>query len=101
MLFFAGRGFPVSALRRQGMGPVVMKDEIEYMGKCHLHYKVEMPLSLAGLAEDGRRLRIRNEFFRRSNKLAARVTSSSGWLDLNSRRLVCPQICMGCRKAPR
>ena len=45
-------------------------------------------LSVAGLAEDGSRWIIRNEFFRPDGKLAARVTSAGGWLDLSVRKLV-------------
>jgi acyl-CoA thioester hydrolase len=45
-------------------------------------------LSVAGLAEDGSRWIIRNEFFRPDGKLAARVTSAGGWLDLSARKLV-------------
>jgi acyl-CoA thioester hydrolase len=36
------------------------------------------------------RFRLRNEFFTDERKLAARVTSSGGWLDLTARKLVTP-----------
>lgn len=89
MMFFAANGFPMAEFMRQGLGPVVMKDEIEYRHEFQLLDEVEVTLSLAGLAEDGSGMRLRNEFFRQG-KLAARMTSTVGWLDLNQRRLVCP-----------
>jgi acyl-CoA thioester hydrolase len=89
MLFFADRGFPVSEFRQQGIGPVVMKDEVEYHRECHLLDRLVVTLSLAGLALDGSHVCIRNHFFR-EKKLVARVSSMSGWLDLKSRRLASP-----------
>jgi acyl-CoA thioester hydrolase len=89
MMFFAENGFPMSEFMRQGLGPVVVKDEIEYMREFHLLDEVEVTLGLAGLADDGSRMRLRNEFFRRG-ELAARVTTTAGWLDLKQRRLARP-----------
>jgi acyl-CoA thioester hydrolase len=89
LMFFAEHGFPTREFARQGLGPVVMKDEIEYMREVHLHDEVEVTLSLAGMSDDGSRMLLRNEFFR-DGRLAARVTSTAGWLDLKERCLICP-----------
>jgi len=88
MLFFADNGFPMAEFMRLGMGPVVMKDEIEYFREFLLLEEITVTMSLAGLA-DGSRMAMRNEFFR-EGKLAARVTTMAGWLDLKARKLVCP-----------
>ncbi|MBI1772798.1 MAG: thioesterase family protein [Burkholderiales bacterium] len=89
MMYFADCGFPIAEFMRLRMGPVVMKDEVEYFREFHLLDEVTVTLSLAGLSEDGRRFKIRNEFFNKG-KLAARVTSLAGWLDLNARKLITP-----------
>jgi len=89
MLFFADQGFPMSEFIRLGLGPVVMKDEIEYFREFNLLDAISVTLSLAGLAPDGSRMALRNEFYR-DGKLAARVTTMAGWLDLQHRKLVCP-----------
>jgi acyl-CoA thioester hydrolase len=47
-------------------------------------------LVAAGLSEDGSRFRLRNEFYREGGALAARVTSTGGWLDLKARKMVIP-----------
>ncbi len=44
----------------------------------------------AGLSEDGSRFVVRNEFYKTDGKLAARVTSAGGWLDLKVRKLIVP-----------
>ena len=35
-------------------------------------------------------MKLRNEFYRADGKLAARVTSFVGWLDLGARKLIVP-----------
>lgn len=88
--FFAEHGFPIDAFRSHGIGPVVMKDEVEYFREVGLLETLTGTLALAGMAEDGSRFRLCGEFFRADGKLAARVTSTGGWLDLAARRLTAP-----------
>ena len=88
MMFFSEHGFPMGEFARLRLGPVTQKDEIEYFREVNLLDELKITLSIAGLAEDGSRWIIRNEFFRPDGKLAARVTSTGGWLDLSARKLV-------------
>lgn len=90
MMFFAEHGFPMEEFMRQRIGPVVRKDEIEYFREIRLLEGIRVTLALAGLADDGSRFLLRNEFWRTGEQLAARVTSAGGWLDLSQRRLVAP-----------
>lgn len=89
MMYFSDRGFPMSEFRRLRLGPVVMKDEIEYFREFHLLDEMDISMRLSGLSEDGSRMMLRNEFYRGST-LAARVTSTAGWFDLEQRKLVVP-----------
>ncbi len=90
MMFFASHGFAMSEFMRLRIGPVVMKDEVEYFKESHMLEEIKVVLMSAGMSLDGSRFRIRNEFYRHDGKLAARVTSTGGWLDLSQRRLVVP-----------
>jgi acyl-CoA thioester hydrolase len=90
MIFFADNGFPVEEFVRRQLGPVVMKDELEYFKEIRLLEPIRITLASAGLSEDGSRFIVRNEFWRNDGKLAARVTSAGGWLDLSARKLVGP-----------
>jgi acyl-CoA thioester hydrolase len=90
MMFFAENGFPMEELMRRRIGPVVMKDEVEYFKEVRLLDPLRVTLLSAGLAEDGSRFSLRNEFWREDGKLIARVTSSGGWLDLTTRKLIIP-----------
>lgn len=88
--FMADHGFPMSEFMRLKLGPVVQKDELEYFREIHLLGRMKVTLQLAGLAADGSRFIMVNEFFREDGKLAARVASTGGWLDLAGRKLVAP-----------
>lgn len=88
--FLAEHGFPIEEFARQRIGPVVRKDEIEYFAEVGLQEEITITYLLAGHAPDGSRFLLRHEIFRADGKLAARVTSAGGWLDLNARRLMVP-----------
>ena len=88
--FFATHRFGVGEFARLRVGPVVMSDELSYFREVHLQEALRATLAVAGLAEDGSRWRMCNEFHRSDGQLAARVTSVGGWLDLDARRLITP-----------
>lgn len=90
MMFFAEHGFPMQEFLRRRIGPVIMKDELDYFREVALLQEVSVTLALGGLAVDGSRFVMRNEVRDTGGKLCARVTSAGGWLDLAARRLVAP-----------
>ena len=90
MMYFSENGFPMIEFARRRLGPVVMKEELEYFKEVGLLEQLRVTFSNAGLSEDGSRFRVRNEFFRGDDTLAAKVTSAGGWLDLSTRKLVAP-----------
>lgn len=89
-MYLMENGFPVEEFSRLRVGPVVMKDEVEYFKEVGLQQQITVTYALAGHAPDGSRFLLRHEIFRPDGKLAARVTSAGGWLDLDARRLVAP-----------
>src|SRR5690606_5669130 len=72
------------------LGPVVMKDELEYRKEVGLLQEITVTLALAGQSGDGSRFLLRNEILRPDGTLCARVTSAGGWLDLAARKLIAP-----------
>src|SRR5688572_20452650 len=62
MMYFSENGFSADEMLRLKIGPVVMKDEIEYFREVRLLQELRAGLSLAGLAPDGSRFMLRNEF---------------------------------------
>lgn len=95
MRFFAHCGFDLGEFARQRIGPVVMTDQLRYFREVALLEPFRGTLALAGLAPDGSRWRMRNEFHRADGELAARIDSVGGWLDLGARRLRAPPAVLG------
>jgi len=89
-MFLIENGFPVEEFLRLRIGPVVMKDEVEYFKEVGLQQEITVTYVLAGHALDGSRFLLRHEIFRPDGKLSARVTSAGGWLNLAERKLVVP-----------
>lgn len=75
---------------RLRLGPVIIRDEVEYFRELRLLEPFTVALLLAGSSDDGSRFRLRNEFFRADGQKAARVTSTGGWMDLQARRWTAP-----------
>jgi len=75
---------------RLRLGPVIVRDEVEYFRELRLLEPFTVALLLAGASDDGSRFRLRNEFFREDGQPAARVTSTGGWIDLQARRWTVP-----------
>jgi acyl-CoA thioester hydrolase len=90
MLYFTSAGFDAAEFGRLRIGPVVMTDSLRYFREVQLLAQLTCTLALAGLATDGSRFRMRNEFLNGSGVLLARVDSTGGWLDGQSRRLIAP-----------
>ena len=90
MVFFSENGFPMGEFSRLRLGPVIMKDEVEYRKEVSLLQEITVTLAIAGHSADGSRFLLRNEILRLDGTLCARVTSAGGWLDLTTRKLVAP-----------
>jgi acyl-CoA thioester hydrolase len=88
--FLIEHGFPIEEFLRLRIGPVVMKDEVEYYREVGLQQEITLTCALAGHAPDGSRFLLRHEIFRADGKPAARVNSTGGWLNLVERKLVAP-----------
>ena len=83
-------GFPTEEFARLRLGVVIMKDELEYKREVKWMEEIDISFTVAGLAADGSRFRVQNELRRTSGELAARVTSTGGFMDLDARKLVAP-----------
>jgi acyl-CoA thioester hydrolase len=90
MSFFSQHGFPATEFAKRRIGPVVRRDEVEYFREVALLESITVTLVLGGCAPDGSRFRLVNEVLRADGKVAARVRSEGGWLDLTTRKLTAP-----------
>lgn len=87
-LYFQSCGLDARRFAELGVGPVVQRDDIEYFRELRFLDRYTVTSQLAGSSDDYSRFALRNEFYRQDGKLAARLTSAGGWLDLAARKLV-------------
>jgi acyl-CoA thioester hydrolase len=90
MMYFVDSGLPITELVKRRIGPVVKADTLEYFREVMLLEEFQVTLEAAGSSEDGSRFRLRSEIIKLDGQLAARVTSTGGWLDLSARKLIAP-----------
>ncbi len=89
-LYFESCGLAAADFAGLGIGPVVQRDDVEYFRELRFLEEYTVTHQLAGASADFSRFMLRNEFHRPDGKLAARVTSTGGWLDLEARKLIAP-----------
>jgi acyl-CoA thioester hydrolase len=88
--FFDSCGFPPENFIREGFGPVIKSDHVEYFREVFMLESLTVTIENGGFAEDGSRFRVVNRIFKADGVLAARVASVGGWLSLKERKLVQP-----------
>jgi acyl-CoA thioester hydrolase len=90
MSFFLETGFPPTEFANRGIGPVVRRDEVDYLREVRLLEELTVTLELAGMSENGSRFRMANDFFKADGRPCVRIRTDGGWLDLAGRRLTLP-----------
>ncbi len=89
LLYFAEHGFPTAEFARLRIGPVVVRDEVDYRKEVELLQSIDVTLSLAGMSADGSRWIFQSDVLRDS-KACARLRNSGAWIHLDERKLVAP-----------
>ena len=89
-MYFEANGFAAADFERERIGPVVMREVIEYRAEIRLQEQFSVTFELAGLSDDGSRFRLRNSFVKADGRVAAVVTTDAGWMSLIKRQLVTP-----------
>ncbi|MGQ0834510.1 MAG: thioesterase family protein [Gammaproteobacteria bacterium] len=102
-LFLASEGFPPEAFRRYRMGPVVLRDTVDYRRELHHLDVFTLTLELAGMSADGARFALANSFVNALGEAAAIVRSDGAWFDLGARRVTAPpeQLLGAMNRMPR
>jgi acyl-CoA thioester hydrolase len=91
MRYLDSNGWTMDRFQKARLGPVVLEDKLTYKHELHLLERFRVDLAVAAITEDGRRMKLRNRFFRESdNALCAVVESVVLWFDLDARKPVPP-----------
>jgi acyl-CoA thioester hydrolase len=88
--FLAERGFPHEWFKARSIGPVILREEIDYLREVRLGEEVVVDLLALGLSSDGARFRLSHGLRRPGGEPVAQLVLLGGWLDLERRRLTLP-----------
>jgi len=90
MAYLASHGFGLKDFREHGVGPVLIREEIDYLRECHMGEEVTVDFTSLGLSPLGTRFKVGHQIARPDGKVAARLVIHGGWLDMKTRRLAPP-----------
>jgi acyl-CoA thioester hydrolase len=93
--FLAERGFGFEEFAASGFGPVLLREEIDYLRELKMNETVEVDFEQLGLSADGSRFRLQHGFTKANGKPAARIVLEGGWMDMRTRRLAPPPPALG------
>jgi acyl-CoA thioester hydrolase len=91
MRYLDANGWTMREFTARQVGPVVLEDKLTYRKELGLLEPFRVDMSLAAITEDGRRMKVRNRFFRDSDDaLCAVVDSVIIWFDIAARAPIVP-----------
>jgi acyl-CoA thioester hydrolase len=90
MAFLTEGGFGFEEMRRHGVGPVLLREEIDYLRECHMGEELTVDFTSLGQSADASRFRMAHEIWKPDGRKAARLVVTGGWMDLAARRLAPP-----------
>jgi acyl-CoA thioester hydrolase len=88
--FLEEHGFPFDKILASGFGPVILREELDYLREYRMNETVEVSLESLGVSADHSRFRVRHDFTKVGGKHAARIVLEGGWMDMRTRRLAPP-----------
>ena len=88
--FLDEHGFGFEQFRATSFGPVLLREEIDYLRELKMNDTVEVDYRQLGSTADGSRFRLEHLFTRPDGKTAARLVIDGGWMDMRTRRLAPP-----------
>lgn len=86
--YLASHGWTLEDFMKHRCGPVITREEIDYLRELRMGDEVKVDIALVGGSADESRWKIQHEFTRtRDGKVCARILLTGGWMDLDARRL--------------
>lgn len=85
--FLAEHGFGLERFAALAIGPVILREEIDYLREVRLGETLTVDYAQLGLSPEVARFKFAHEFTRSDGTTVARIVVSGGWMDLRARRL--------------
>jgi acyl-CoA thioester hydrolase len=87
--FLERHGLGLEWMSRNGIGPVLFREEARFARELRFGDELRIELQLAAASADGRKWRMRHRILR-GDELAATLEVDGAWLDLRARKIVVP-----------
>ena len=87
---FNAHGLSLSAFNKMNIGPVLFKEETNFLKEISLSDDIVVEVFLQGSSEKGERFKFHHRIYRGDGKLAAEINIYAAWMDLSKRKLTTP-----------
>lgn len=96
-------GFTLERFQTLHIGPVLFREETDYLHEVRAHERIRVTTAVAGLSANGKHWRIQHGIFRVNDELACVIKVQGAWLDLVARRVVSAPAALreAMQRAPR
>jgi acyl-CoA thioester hydrolase len=88
--YLAAHGWTYASFQTARFGPVIMREEIDYLRELFMGDEITVDFTTLGLSPDESRFKLGHDFVRKDGKRVARVELVGGWMDLTRRKLAPP-----------
>ena len=88
--YFFQHGYALDQLGKEGIGPVLLKEEVTYFREVQMQERLKITVALQRATEQYDRYTITQNILKANGKKAARVVIHGAWMNLETRRLVEP-----------
>lgn len=100
---FAREGLTTAGFQRLGTGPVIFREEADYLREVDGGDRITITMEWLGATPDWKHWQIRHHLTRRDGTRCATVVVTGAWLDLAARRVTVPPpvIVAACEQVPK
>ncbi|MGB3464271.1 MAG: acyl-CoA thioesterase [Cyclobacteriaceae bacterium] len=88
--FFTELGFDSKKLDQLNLGPILFKEECNFLRELRAEDTITVNLLKGKVAEDGSKWELHHEIFNGAGQKSAHITISGAWMDLQKRKLTNP-----------
>ncbi|WP_196885346.1 thioesterase family protein [Aureivirga sp. CE67] len=88
--FLMENGFDILKLNKMNLGPILFKEETNFLREINLGEDITVTVCLAGMSENGDRFKFQHQIIKPNGVVAAEVIVTGAWLDLAKRKLSVP-----------
>ncbi len=86
--YLAEHGFGFERFVETGIGPVLLREEIDYLREVRLGETITVDYTALGMSPDYGRLKLGHDFTKAGGEPCARIVVFGGWMDMRTRKLI-------------